>query len=240
MPTPGAAIRKILTAMTERSLLRLQAWLSPGFPVGAFAYSHGIETAVETNKIYDPDSLLFWIKSVLEFGTGRADAIIFCAAWRATNSQNMSALFDVAARAAALRSTAELGQESAAQGRAFSQTIAAAWPQDATAALLEDWDGPVAYPVAVAAASAGHGIGLNESLRAYLHAFAANLVSAGVRLIPLGQTDGQRTVAALEDPILALAAVAPDLSLLDAGSATWMVDWCSMQHETQRTRLFRS
>ena len=240
MPATATVIRKKLTAMTDRSLLRLQAWLSPGFPVGAFAYSHGIETAVEANKIYDPDSLLSWINSVLEFGTGRADAILFCAAWRATHSNDMAALYGVAERAAALRSTAELGQETTAQGRAFSQTIAAAWPQDATTGLLEDWHGPVAYPVAVATASAGHGLGLNDSLCAYLHAFTANLVSAGVRLIPLGQTDGQRTVAALEDPILALAAVAPDLPLSDAGSATWMVDWCSMKHETQRTRLFRS
>ena len=240
MPATGTAIRKILSAMTERSLLRLQAWLSPGFPVGAFAYSHGIETAVAESKIHDPDSLLSWIKSVLEVGTGRADAILFCAAWRATNSYDMAALYGIAERAAALRSTAELGRESTAQGRAFFQTIAAAWPQEATARLLENWDGPVAYPVAVATASAGHGIELNDSLCAYLHAFASNLVSAGVRLIPLGQTDGQRTVAALEDPILALAAVAPDLSLFDAGSGTWMVDWCSMQHETQRTRLFRS
>jgi urease accessory protein len=208
--------------------------------VGAFAYSHGIEAAVEAQKIHDQASLLSWIDSVLEFGTGRADAILFCAAWRATQAKDLAALYGVAERAAALRSTAELGQETTAQGRAFSQTIAAAWPQDATTALLEDWDGPVAYPVAVATASAGHGIGLNDSLCAYLHAFSANLVSAGVRLIPLGQTDGQRTVAALEEPILALAAVAPDLSLSDAGSATWMVDWCSMQHETQRTRLFRS
>jgi len=218
------------------SLLRLLAWLSPGFPVGAYSYSHGIEYAVEAGKLRDAGSLTSWVATVLEIGTGRADAILFCAAWRAVAKDDTRALCAVAERAAALRSTAELGRESTAQGRAFAVTVAAAWPQRGTAVLLDVWGGPVAYPVAVA----GHGIALADSLCAYLHAFAANLVSAGVRLIPLGQTDGQRAVAALESPILRMAAAAPQLPLADAGSGTWMVDWCSMQHESQRTRLFRS
>ncbi len=226
--------------MTDLSLLRLLAWLSPGFPVGAYSYSHGIEYAVEVGKVRDLSTLTDWIETVLEIGTGRSDAILFCAAWRAVATGDTLALRAVAERAAALRSTAELGRESTAQGRAFAQAVATAWPQGGTGPLLDVWDGPVAYPVAVAAACAAHDVAMDDGLCGYLQSFAANLVSAGVRLIPLGQSDGQRAVAALEAPILRLAATAPDLPLGDAGSAAWMVDFCSMQHETQHTRLFRS
>lgn len=226
--------------MADLSLLRLLAWLSPGFPVGAYSHSHGIEYAVEVGKVSDAGTLTDWIETVLEMGAGRADAILFCTAWRAVAADDTPALRAVAERAAALRSTAELGRESTAQGRAFAQAVAAAWPQSGTGPLLDVWDGPVAYPVAVAAACAAHNIDMGDGLCGYLQAFAANLVSAGVRLIPLGQSDGQRAVAALEAPILRLAATASDLPLADAGSAAWMVDFCSMQHEIQRTRLFRS
>ena len=226
--------------MADRSLLRLLAWLSPGFPVGAYSFSHGIEYAVEAGKVSDAGTLTAWVETALEIGSGRADAILFCAAWRAVAAEDRRALFAVAERAAALRSTAELGRESTAQGRAFCQAVAAGWPRRGTGPLLKVWDGPVAYPVAVAAACAAHGIDLADGLCAYLQAFAANLISAGVRLIPLGQSDSQRALAALETPILRLAATVPYFALADAGSAAWMVDLCSMQHETQRTRLFRS
>ena len=226
--------------MTDQSLLRLLAWLSPGFPVGAYSYSHGIEYAVEAGKVHNVTSLTRWVETVLEIGSGRADAILFCTAWRAVATDDARALHAVAEHAAALRPTAELGLESTAQGDAFAKAIATAWPQRGTGPLPNVWDGPVAYPVAVAAACAAHDIALTDGLGAYLHAFAANLISAGVRLIPLGQSDGQRIMAAMEISILRMTAVVSDLPLTDAGAAAWMVDYCSMKHETQRTRLFRS
>ncbi len=226
--------------MADAGLLRLMAWMSPGFPVGAFSYSHAIEYAVANHSVHDEESLLHWLEDVLEHGGGHSDAILFTHAWRATRTRDTSGLREVAALAAALRATPELGRETTAQGQAFSLATNAAWPAEELDLLKQAWHGPLAYPVAVAVACAGHGISLDASLAAYLHGFAANLVSAGVRLVPLGQTQGQRIVAALESSILRLAEVAPQAPLADAGSGTWMVDWSSMQHETQHTRLFRS
>lgn len=226
--------------MADVSLLKLMAWMSPGFPVGAFSYSHGIEYSVAIGTVCDAESLQSWIDDVLAHGGGRSDAILFAHAWRAARMNDAAALREVAELAAALRATPELGRETTAQGQAFALATNAAWPAESLTLLKQAWGGPVAHPVVVAVACAGHGIGLDAGLAAYLHGFSANLVSAGVRLIPLGQTQGQRIVAALESPILRLATVAPQAPLASAGSGTWMVDWSSMQHETLHTRLFRS
>ena len=98
----------------------------------------------------------------------------------------------------------------------------------------------MAYPVAVAITAAGHGVPLAPALHGFLHAGAANLISAGVRLIPLGQTDGQRVLAALEPVLAATAEQAMATTLDDIGSAAFRADLASMRHETQYTRLFRS
>ena len=130
--------------------------------------------------------------------------------------------------------------ETTAQGRAFLETTRAAWPTPALDRLLAIWDGAIALPLAVGVACAGHGIALSPALQAYLHALAANLVSAGVRLIPLGQTDGQRVLAALEPVVAATAERALATALEDVGGAAFRADLASMRHETQHTRLFRS
>lgn len=224
--------------MADASLLRLLAWMSPGFPVGAYSYSHGIEYGVATGRIDNAESLLAWIEDVLAHGGGRCDAILFAHAWRAARVDDALRLAEVVELAAALPATPELARETLQQGQAFVLAAGAAWPARGMTLLRKG--GTVAYPVAVGVTCAAHGISLDDGLKAYLHGFAANLVSAGVRLIPLGQTQGQRLVAALESPILRLAAVAPQAPLASAGSGTWTIDWCSMQHETQHTRLFRS
>ncbi len=127
-----------------------------------------------------------------------------------------------------------------AQGGAFLQITQAAWTSPVLDRLVAAWDGPLAYPVAVAATCAGHGIALVPALHAFLHGVASNLVSAGMRLIPLGQTDGQRVLAALEAPIAQTAQRALATALDDIGSATLRADIAGMRHETQYTRLFRS
>jgi urease accessory protein len=111
----------------------------------------------------------------------------------------------VAELAAALAPSKERFLETTAQGAAFIEATRAAWPCAALDRLRALWDGPVAYPVAVGVAAAGHGIAAGPAVRSFLHAYAANLISAGVRLIPLGQSDGQRVLAALE-PVIAAAA----------------------------------
>lgn len=231
-----------ITTMTkgldDAGLYRLMTWLSPGYPVGAFSYSHGLEHAVEAGSVTDAAALRAWLADLLRWGSGRNDAVLFRHAHAA--AARGSALAEVAALAAAFAASSERHLETTAQGRAFVEATADAWPCAALDRLIKAWDGPLAYPVVVAVAAAGHDLPLEPSLHAYLHAFASNLVSAGLRLIPLGQRDGQRVIAALEPAIAQTAAAALEASLDDLGGAAVLAELAAMKHETQYTRLFRS
>lgn len=225
------------------ALLRLMTWLSPSFPVGAFSYSHGLEFAVEASLVHDLATLADWVATVIERGTGRLDAAFFCHAYQAMLTGEADEMADIVARADATRGTAEMARESAAQGDAFLLAVRNVWPDERLETLAvraAENRRPLAYAVAVAAVAAVHGVALVPALTAFVHASAANLVSAGVRLVPLGQTDGQRALAALEPVILAAVADVQVRPLADVGTAAPVVDWASMKHETQYTRLFRS
>lgn len=224
----------------SRALYRLMAWLSPSFPVGAFSYSSGIEWAVEANDIKDAATLKAWLGVMLAEGGGYCDAVLFVHAYRAAAGDDDKLLHEVAELAAAFTPSKERHLETTAQGNAFVEAMRAAWACAAIERLKAVWDGPVAYPVAVAVAAAGHGIALEPSLAAYLQAVTANWVSAGVRLIPLGQSDGQRVLAALEAAVTATVQRALAASLDDLGSSAFRADLASARHETQYTRLFRS
>jgi urease accessory protein len=224
-----------------QSLLRLMAWLSPSFPVGAYTYSHGLEFAVEAELVTDEAGLANQVKTIVRQGSGRVDADLFRLAWQATVDNDQVELARIVELGQALRGTSEMALESSAQGAAFLTALRGAWQQDGSADQLAGYDvKDISYAVAVAVAAAGAGIALKPALNAFLHAVAANLISAGVRLIPLGQTAGQRVLAALEQIILEASSAALMRDADDIGSATPMVDWASMKHETQYTRLFRS
>ena len=222
------------------ALYRLMAWLSPAFPVGAFSYSSGIEWAVEANDIKDAETLKSWLGVMLAEGGGFCDAVLFVHTHRAAASRDDKTLREVAELAAAFAPSKERHLETTAQGNAFVEATRAAWACAAIERLKTTWDGPVAYPVAVAVASAGHNIALEPALAAYLQAVAANWVSAGVRLIPLGQSDGQRVLAGLEPAVTATVQRALSAKLDDLGSSAFRADLASARHETQYTRLFRS
>jgi len=221
-------------------LLRLMAWLSPAFPVGAFSYSSGIEWAVEAGDIADAATLKDWLDVMLTDGGGYCDAILFAQAHRAAVAGDDKGLRDIAELAAAFAPSKERHLETTAQGNAFIEAARAAWPCDALDKLKSLWSGPVAYPVAVAVTTAGHGVALEQALPAFLHALAANWVSAGVRLIPLGQTQGLHVLASLEAAMIETAQRARAASLDDLGSSAFRADLASARHETQYTRLFRS
>ena len=235
-----------LAAQTEMAghgsgaLYRLMAWLSPAYPVGAFSYSSGIEWAVEAGDIKDADSLKRWLAVVLGQGGGFCDAVFLVHAHAAVVAEDDKALREVAELAAAFAPSKERHLETTAQGRAFFEATKAAWPCAALDRLAANWDGDLAYPVAVGVAAAGHGIAVDAGLHAYLHAVTANLISAGVRLVPLGQTDGQRVLAALEPVVAATAQRALVTKLDGVSSAALRADLASLHHETQYTRLFRS
>ena len=222
------------------ALYRLMAWLSPAFPVGAFSYSSGLEWAVEAGDVKDASSLRRWLAVIIGEGGIFCDAAIFANAHRAVTEDDDALLCAAAELAVALAPSRERQLETTSQGRAFVDAARAAWPCAALDRLADVWNGPVAYPLAVAVTAAGHGVPGTPALHAFLQAAAGNLISAGVRLIPLGQTDGQRVLAALEDAIAAAAARATGTALDGIGGAAFRADLAAMRHETQYTRLFRS
>ncbi len=228
MITGIIVITGIIMIIEPRAFLHLLTWLSPAFPTGAFAYSHGLEWAVAAGDVGDGESLRAWLATLLGDGSGRNDAILLRAAHRASAAP--ARLDEIAALGAALAPAAERRAETLAQGAAFAKA-AVPWGGGSVAAPL---------PIVLGVLAARHGIGEEVAVIGYLHAFAANLISAGVRLIPLGQSAGLVVLAALEADILAIAAESRGQDLDDLGAACFRADIAAMRHETQYTRLFRS
>ena len=214
----------------ERDILRLLTWLSPAFPTGGYAYSHGLESAVERCDVTNGETLRAWLADVLAHGAGRNDAILLRHAHRA--AADPAALADLSELGAAATPCRERQAETINQGAAF---ILAATPWG-TPPLPER----VPYPVAVGAMAGRHGIDEDSAATGYLQALAGNLISAAVRLVPLGQSAGLAVLAALEPDILAIAAATRDATLDDLGGCDFRSDLAAMRHETQYTRLFRS
>ncbi len=222
------------------ALYRLMTWLSPAFPVGAFSYSSGIEWAVEAGDITDAARLRDWLAAMLSCGSGFCDGVFLAAAHRAATPCDQSVLREIAGLAAAFVPSRERALETISQGRAFIDIARAAWNCDRLEPLIAACDGAIVYPVAVGLVSSAHAIPLPATMHAFLHAVTSNWISAGARLIPLGQTDSQRVLAALEPIVAASAQRALTASLDDLGSATFRADLAGLRHETQYTRLFRS
>jgi urease accessory protein len=229
-----------ITEGEAKALYRLMTWLSPAFPVGAFSYSSGIEWAVEAGDITDSTSLRGWLAAMLTEGSGFCDGVFLAQSHRAASGHDDAALKQIAELAAAFVPSRERQLETTSQGRAFIDIARAAWNSPGLDAMVAACDGPIVYPVAVGLVAAAHGIPLAPSLHAFLHAVVSNWISAGARLIPLGQTDSQRVLADLERDVAAVAAQAAVALLDDLGSATFRADLASLRHETQYTRLFRS
>lgn len=239
----------IITTMAEGrqggyGLLRLMAWVSPAFPVGGFTYSHGLEWHVETGLVRDRASLDAWLRDVLSLGAGRTDAILAARAWRAVTAGDTAALLETAELAIALSPSAERALEAEAQGTAFLRALTSGWPELAAAIFRlfprAGEGAPVAYPIAVGMAGAAAGIALPQILQAFLHGFSSQLISAAVKLVPLGQSDGLIVLGGLEDAILDTADIAEQADPEDLGGFVPRIDLASLHHETQYTRLFRS
>jgi urease accessory protein len=245
---------------TDPTLYRLLAWSSPGYPTGAFSYSHGLEWAVETGDVKNLQGLLDYVTAVLSRGGGWVDAVLFAHAWHAARAESAAPpitsatslagaplpaanLDTLTQLAAAFRGSSETALESRQQGGAFLDVTRKAWPHpilEAFAIRQAQAGTPVAHCIAVAVACAAHEIALAPALDSYIHAVAANLVSAGARLIPLGQTQAQIAIAQLAPVITDIAERAQATNLDDLGTAAPAIELCSLRHETQYTRLFRS
>lgn len=228
------------TDATPADFLPLMVWLSPSFPIGSFAYSHGIEWTVESGDIKNAETCAAWLSDLLQHGGAWSDAVLLAAAHRAIERNDDVALLEAAELASVLAPSKERKLETLKQGDAFLLAVRNAWPCDALDRLAKIWPGETAFPVAVGAASAGHRLALTPTLEAWLVAVATNLVSAAVRLVPLGQTDGTKIIARLAPLAREVAARAARSTLDDVGGAALRSDISSMRHETQYTRLFRS
>jgi urease accessory protein len=225
------------------ALLRLQSWVSPTFPTGSYGYSHALEWAVEAGHVHDRKSLVDWLEADLCYGSGRNEAILFNAAWSCAVDDDRAKLCEIAELAAACRGTSEFALESSQQAAACLTTLHQVWPDrvlDWLAEILCKRRVQPSLAVVLGVRLARQGIPPGLALPAFLQSYVANFVTAGVRLIPLGQTDGQLAIAELEAAVLSASAQAKKATIDDLGSAAFMIDLASMAHETQYTRLFRS
>ena len=243
MTTAGTATT---TPMAEAALYDLMSWMSPSWPIGAFAHSSGLEWAVEQGHVTTRANTAEWIAALLTHGAIHNDTVLFVHAWRAAHAADEARLMDVAELAAASQTGFERHLEATAQGAAFRRIALGSIEdgRDFGRLLSAIDDDDLAYPVAAAALFAQHGIDLRTALTAWLHGAVANLVSAAQRLVPLGQTDGQKVMRDLRAPVFAAveaALILPDGDPFEAlGGAALVSDLGCMAHETQYTRLFRT
>lgn len=215
------------------ALLRLMAWLSPAFPIGSFAYSGGLERAVHDGLVSNAADLGQWLSSIIDHGAVWNDAVLMAEAHRSIGDSKR--LAECAELAEALAGSRERHQETMLLGEAFL-VAAAAWPHAIAASFPEG----AAYPVAVGAVAAAHGVACDSAIAAYLQAILSQGVSAAIRLSVCGQKDGVAVIAALEETVVVAAKRAAQATLDDLGSAAIQADIVALRHETQRVRLFRS
>ena len=238
------AQRDATEAATDVKALPFQhllfTWLSPAFPVGAFAYSHGLEMAAERGLLASQAALQDWLSALMTQGSLHNDLLLLAHAHRVATISDPASLGEINALALALQPSAERYLETTQQGGSFLIAIAAAWPHPMLDTLRAECSGDVAYPIAVAMAAGAHGIPLTPTLQAYAFAFMTTLTSAAIRLGIVGQTGAQAIIAALAVALHDAAAFAEAGTLDDIGSATFSADLCSLEHETQYSRLFRS
>ena len=215
------------TTTSTSAYLTLTQWFSPGFPIGAFAYSHGLENAIDTGAIADAETLQTWVQDIVMHGSARNDVILLAVAFDA----GLDTLPQIDATARAFAASHERLTETLDQGVAFARTVDEIWATDI---------GPLCYPVAVGRAAWLEGLPLDMTAEIYVHAFTANLVSAAVRLVPLGQTEGQAVLAAMAPMIRETARASIHLGLEDISSNCFALDIAAMRHETQYSKVFRT
>ncbi len=216
------------TPMTDSdAILTLTQWFSPSFPIGAFSYSHGLETAIAEGHVTDAKTAEAWITGILQHGAGPNDVILLAAAYAAEADE----LAELDALARALAPAKERLLETVQQGSAFARAVRDVWGH-----AVPD----MALPLAVGASAAAHDLPLALTAETYLHSFGTSLTSAAVRAVPLGQTEGQVIVRNLKPVVQATATSGLSRSVDDLGSASFAADISAMRHETQYSRMFRS
>lgn len=216
----------ITTESTQ--LLQLMAIMSPAFPIGSFAYSHGLERAIDDGVVQTSDEVRDWISSLLAHGSGWNDAVLFAASFDAGDSVRT----EIDGLALALAAARERALETSDLGQSLALSVATL--------LADEVVNFRAYPVVLAATCAGAGIAKRSGLLAFMQAFSNNLIAVAVRLVPLGQSKGLEIMRELLPVIVATTERAMTATLDDLGSSTFLSDIAAMKHETQHSRVFRS
>ena len=240
MSLDGTAPETMGAAAAQPFQHLLFVWLSPSFPTGAFAYSHGLEMAADRGLVRNQFDLQTWLASLIAVGSLHNDLIILAASHRATAAYDRAKLAAINELALAMQPSAERYLETTQQGGSFLTGVATSWPHPNLTTLRTVLVSEVAYPVALGLAAASHAIPLEITLEAFTFAFLGNLTSAAIRLSLIGQTAAQDIIAALTPALRAAASTAQTSTLDNLGSSTFSADLCSLEHETLYSRLFRS
>ncbi len=229
---------------SKQDLLCLLQLASPALPVGAYSYSEGLEVLVDVGKINSERSLKHWLEQELYCGAIRLDAAVMVRAYRAIELENLEALTRWNAWLSALIETEELRQQSWQMGQSLVRLLlkmqAVKTGRGSLQSLVNAAGLPCNFAIAFGIAAAYWQITPTSALLGYLHSWATNLVTAGVKLIPLGQTAGQQLLLELHDNIVCATEEILTLEDDELNSCSWGLSLASMAHETQYTRLFRS
>ncbi|OUL29551.1 urease accessory protein UreF [Nostoc sp. 106C] len=224
--------------LTDSSFLSILQLTSPALPVGAYSYSEGLETLVEQGRIANQQNLKDWLNSQLRYGAIRVEVAVMLRAYKFAKMDDLKALACWNLWLSAARETEELRTSSWQMGRSLIQLLGKLQPE--IMPTLNAVGNPCNYAIAFGIAAAHWQIDMKAALLGYLHSWASNLITAGVKLIPLGQTAGQQLLLDLQE--LLSVAMVEILALEDdeLSCCSWGLSLASMQHETQYTRLFRS
>ena len=215
------------------NILKLLTWNNQAFPIGSYSFSSGLEYAVESNLITTGYELQSWLKNLLNFGSIQTDAILLVEAWKLMKKKKNRNLIELNNFAISLNQSYEKYIENYEQGKSFIKITSDAWNHKFQSKNLT-------FPLAYASSAYQENIKLEDTLISYLHANLCNLLSAGIKLIPLGQTEGQRIQIKLNLYIEEEYKIILKKDMNDIGNCGWVNDIVSMQHENQFTRIFRT
>ncbi|HEY9803720.1 MAG TPA: urease accessory protein UreF [Leptolyngbyaceae cyanobacterium] len=224
--------------LTDSHFLHILQLASSALPVGAYSYSEGLETLVENGVIANQATLQQWLEAELSYGAIRLEAAVMVRAAQAATMGDMQTLRDWNLWLSAARETQELRNSSWQMGRSLMQLLGKIQPQ--IQPFADAVGNPCNYAIAFGIASAHWQIHLSAAILGYLHSWATNLITVGVKIIPLGQTAGQELLLNLQPLISHSAAEIISLKDDEIACCSWGLSLASMQHETQYTRLFRS
>jgi len=225
--------------MNNESLLHLLQLASPALPVGAYSYSEGLEALVEVGKVTSQETLAQWLTQELRWGAVRLEATVMIRSYEDVHNQDFKAVIRWNNWLTAARETEELRQQSLQMGRSLLKLLLDLHPE--LIAVYEPLQKEGCnFAIAYAIAAAHYQLDSQAALLAYLYSWIANLVSAGVKLIPLGQTAGQQLLLTMQPALKRSAEVIFTLQPDDLSSCSWGLSLASMAHECQYSRLFRS